>query len=520
MFLSSLLSGNLWGSAGLFVLPQVDLPRQLFLVLLGCGVCAAAVSTLAAVYPVLLAFTLPMFIGLTAGYIAAGTFQPYGVGGLIVVFAAVVMRTGRNQETSMARALWLSREKDALVHELTEARAQAEEAQHKAEAASAAKSTFLAKMSHELRTPLHGVLGMLELLRVGPMPTKEREFADTAHSSGQALLTILDDLLDLAKIEAEKVDLERTPFSLDQLMEEVCALFELQATAKGLTLHREFAGDLPNCVLGDGARLRQVLVNLLANAVKFTEEGTVTLTVKQEPPERLLDTLTFVVRDTGIGVAHEAKAQLFDAFQQADNSVSRRYGGTGLGLAIAHQIVSLMGGELQLQSEVDKGSEFRFSIELPTIHRPKTLVPEKSPSVETPPLAQDHAVGVLVVDDNRVNRTVAREMVVRLGHEVVLAESGAEAVEWIKQRTFAIVLMDCEMPEMSGLEAARTITLLAPKTAAGRELPIVALTAHAAESHAEDCRRAGMCDVLTKPVSLDKLERCLARWCAMTSQER
>ncbi|MBW2733570.1 MAG: response regulator [Deltaproteobacteria bacterium] len=523
MFFSSLLAGILWGSVGCLVLPQVDLPRQLLLVLIGSGVSAGAVSTLAPVYPVFLAFTLPIFGGLTAGYLYAGIFQPYGVGALILVFAALVMKTGRHQETSIARALWFSREKDALVLDLTEARAQAEEAralaeeaQHEAEMASAAKSTFLAKMSHELRTPLHGVLGMIELLRVSSMPTKEREFADTAHASGQTLLAILDDLLDLAKIEAQKVELEHTSFSLSQLMDEVCALFELQATAKGLVLHRDLPADLPDAVLGDGARLRQVLVNLLANAVKFTEQGSITVMVKRDH-QRPVNALTFTVRDTGIGVAHDAKAQLFDAFQQADNTVSRRYGGTGLGLAIAHQIVSLMGGELQLKSEDGQGSEFTFCVELPPVHQASSACERRPPSIESAPLSLREDATILIVDDNSINRAVAKEMVTHLGHEAVLAESGAEAIKWMKRRAFALVLMDCEMPEMSGLEAAQAINLLMLKTPAGRKLPIVALTAHAIETHAEKCREAGMCDVLTKPVSLAELEQCLVRWCPTTS---
>ncbi|MBL8918996.1 MAG: response regulator [Myxococcaceae bacterium] len=353
------------------------------------------------------------------------------------------------------------------------------------------KSRFLANMSHEIRTPMNGVIGMVEALMLEPLPQPVRASLEVVHRSSQTLVSLLNDLLDLSKAEAGKLTLEARTLELKDLVSDVCQLFQARALEKGLTLEWHVAAEETR-VRGDAMRLRQVLANLVGNAVKFTERGGVTVRLGSSGDGRYL----FEVCDTGPGIDDATRARLFRHFEQADSSTTRRFGGTGLGLALCNELVQAMGGRLTLDSSVGQGSRFAFEV---------TLAPDRSaPSLTAgPELAHSFSGRVLVVDDNDVNALVVSRLLTRLGAQVDLARSGAEAIRAVAAVEYALVLMDCHMPEMDGLEATRRIR------AGHRPVRVVALTASVMAEEVQACLQAGMDDVLAKPVSVTTLRRAL-----------
>lgn len=384
-----------------------------------------------------------------------------------------------------------------------------------AQAANLAKSTFLAGMSHEIRTPLNGVIGMTEVLATTPLDERQAHQVRIIQRSGQALLALINDVLDLAKIEAGKLDLDDAPFKPRELVEDVASLFSETARAKGLTLCCDLPGDVPMALHGDGLRLRQVLVNLVNNAIKFTERGTITIRVivvdsSVNNNGVVAATLRFAVEDTGIGIARDARARIFESFTQADGSTTRRYGGTGLGLAISAQLVTMMGGRLDVDSEPGQGSTFGFMVTLEKAsHAPvggdgsvaafNVLEPALPPS------------RVLLVEDNPVNQFVALSMLEGMGMVVEIADNGHEALIKLEACTPDLILMDCQMPKMDGFAA--TAEIRRREDAAGEaRRPIVALTANAVTGDRERCLAAGMDDYLSKPFSRDQLASVLAAW--------
>jgi signal transduction histidine kinase/CheY-like chemotaxis protein len=366
-------------------------------------------------------------------------------------------------------------------------------------AGSRARMAFLATMSHEIRTPMNGVLGMTEVLLQGRLDDEQREHLSVIQHSGQALVALLNDLLDLSKVEASKLSLEAQPFSLREVLQELAQLHGTTASLLGLTLELRCEGDVPAVVRGDALRLRQVLGNLLGNAVKFTELGKVALHVTRSGQDRL----RFQVADTGVGMSASGLAGLFEPFQQVDASATRRFAGTGLGLALSRRLVRLMGGELSVASAVGEGSTFTFEVALPEAVLPPR--PAAAPASAPAPAGRK----VLVVDDNRVNTAVARALLGKLGYEVETAVDGVEAVAAVEREAFALVLMDCQMPRMNGFEATLRIRSLGTDAA---RTHIVALTASAMPEELEACRRAGMEDCLTKPLALAQLREVLRRF--------
>ena len=371
-----------------------------------------------------------------------------------------------------------------------------------AEQASQAKSEFLAKMSHEIRTPLHGVLGMLELLQGNHLPPQQGEHLQLAARSARHLLQVVDEILDFSKIEAGKMELEAAPFDFGELVGDVVALFSPGAAAKGLvmTLTRE---NIPAALIGDPARLRQVLSNLVSNAVKFTEAGHIRLHCAWQPDPQVLHV---ALEDSGVGIPADRLQTIFDPFMQSDNSVARTYGGTGLGLSISARIVRLMGGEIELESSLGRGSRFRFSLPL----QAATALPattEPAPATATNSVRADGAA-VLVVEDTPVNQTIIRIGLERMGYRVDTVGNGAEAIRKVEQGDYAVVLMDCHMPGMDGYAATTAIRDFEVRTGR-RHLPIIAVTASVTGDEQARCRAAGMDDYLSKPFSIQELDAML-----------
>jgi signal transduction histidine kinase/CheY-like chemotaxis protein len=390
-----------------------------------------------------------------------------------------------------ARTRWLRREKRVLEERVRSRTAELEHARLDAEAAVRTKAEFLAMMSHEIRTPLHGVLGTLELLSARHLDCAVREDVATAKRSGELLLTLLNDVLDLSRLEADRMELQVAPFSLRQLMTSVADAFRHRAQLKGIRLVVEYPEAIPDCLAGDEARVRQILYNLTGNAVKFTERGQVTVSVSAKQCEGADCEICFAVSDTGIGIAPAVLPRLFQPFTQVDTSATRRFGGSGLGLAISHRLAVLMGGELTAESEEGLGSTFRLRLIVAVSHEPPA-VPE---SVLQAGDGQFRAT-VLLVEDNRVNQIVAKRMLELLGCEVDFAGDGFQALDQSLVRTYDLILMDFHMPKMDGIEAAKRIRAGVSPNA---NTPIVALTASSSSEDRRLCLDAGMQAVIGKP---------------------
>ena len=386
-----------------------------------------------------------------------------------------------------------------------------------ADAGSRAKSDFLATMSHEIRTPMNGVLGFAELLRGTPLDEVQGRFVDTILGSGQTLLRLINDILDFSKIEAGRMRMEALPFDLPGVVQEVAGLLSPQARGKNLYLRVQFDAEVPRRFIGDPTRLRQVLLNLVGNALKFTRSGGVTIQLLGIPGN--VPAVRCEVTDTGIGIPADKQAGLFTLFTQADSSTTRQYGGTGLGLAIARRLVELMGGNIGLVSEPGKGSTVWFTLAGPESgHQglPQKLwsapLAEKSEVTLPPLLSPQIPLRVLVVEDDLINQQLAVHLVENLGCEVEVAGNGTEAVALAGEHSYALIFMDCRMQGMDGFEATRKIRS-AEKS--GRRTPIVAVTASVLQGQREKCLAAGMDDFIEKPIQIGKLEQALRKWTAV-----
>lgn len=387
------------------------------------------------------------------------------------------------------------------------------EARDRAEAAARAKARFLATMSHEIRTPLNGVLGLASVLLDRPSDPEQRRLVQLIHESGEQLLGIVNDVLDYSKLDADKLVLDRSAFDPARVTCEAVEGFRARAEAKGLTLACGIEGTVPDRIEGDPMRLRQIVDNLVGNAVKFTSQGRVEVTLRRLADPRA--SLEWSVRDTGIGIPPERQADLFQEFVQVDSTTARRFGGSGLGLAICRRLLALMGGEISVASQPGRGTTFTFRI--PT--RVAAELPPPRPAVRALPAAARRGSGlyVLAAEDNEINRYVIEKLLAGMGHDVVFAADGAEAIELAGRLRFDAILMDIQMPGLDGVTAARRIRAGDGPNA---RVPIVALTGNAAPGDREAYRSAGMEDFVAKPIDPDELGRALEQIAARPRASR
>ena len=385
-----------------------------------------------------------------------------------------------------------------------------------AESASQTKSDFLASMSHEIRTPVNSIMGIADLLAMTPLTDEQARYVEIFRRASDNLLDLINDILDLSKVEASQLDLEKTEFSLADLVEKVMEMLGVRAQQKGLRLICEIAPDVPTALVGDPTRLRQVLLNLLGNAIKFTESGEVSLRIAQEEGAPIANTIRFTIADTGIGIARDKLGVVFDRFTQADSSTTRRYGGSGLGLTISKRLVELMGGHIWVESDVGEGSVFSFAVPLEIWGG---LLPQAAVSVSGAADVALHPLRILLVEDYPDNRTIILAYLQDTPYHVEIAENGQVACEKFFAGRFDVVLMDRQMPVMDGLSATRTIREWERQNHRAAT-PIIALTAAALKGDREMCVAAGCTAYLTKPIKQDVLLRAIREYAALSQQPR
>ncbi len=503
-------SGVIWMLGALLLTRADDPTLQFFCAFVMSALVAGAVPVLAADRVAFRLFAWPIVMAVIVGVAGTDPLQAtFAV--LAILFLFIVTRSADFFNEALHETIRLERETALLAEKLEIARQQAEQS-------NLAKSQFLANMSHEIRTPMNAVIGMTELALDTHNSAERTEYLQIVKTSAHSLLGILNDILDFSKIEAGKLTIENIPLSPADLLRETAAMLAMRAREKGLAIDCLVAPDMPHQAISDPLRVRQVLLNLIGNAVKFTERGRIALhlDVAAHDPAGMI--LRFAVSDTGIGIAPDKRVLVFDAFSQADASTTRKYGGTGLGLSITDRLVRLLGGHLEVESELGRGSTFSFTLPvgLPA-HEAECPIPETSLATQTSSSAGVSAsAAILLVEDNKVNQTLAIRLLEKRGHRVTVAGDGQEAVDLIAGGShFDLVLMDMQMPVLGGIEATRAIRqgeLHAGQAGGRTRLPIVAMTANTMEGDRAACLAAGMDDYLAKPINQNALDEALHRW--------
>lgn len=510
------LSGALWGALMFFWSTEIAQTTQLQLFLFPIALAAGAVSGYGTVLKAYMAFILPCLLPVIFEFAISEdlTYRMTALPAVLYLLALIALCVKYQARLRDTISLRIKNEK--LVEDLSLQNEELVFARDAAEEANRSKSEFLARMSHEIRTPINGVLGMTQVLQGSSLDGPQRNMAQSIYTSGTSLLGLINDLLDVSKIEAGKLELDQIDFDLHDEINQITHMMSQSAKAKSVGLLVNLDEDVPQWVHGDPVRLRQIITNLLANAIKFTPDGQVelagTLLARGRNDEYVLQ---IQVTDSGIGISESDVEKIFGAFNQADGSTTRKFGGTGLGLSIVRQLTTLMGGTVTVESEVDRGSVFTLTVGLGIAAQRQFATPVRSQSSvqEAPPKIVVDEQGIqngnlLLVEDNIINQQVALAMLDAADYQITLAEHGAEAVDAVKSDRFDLILMDCQMPVMDGYEATKKIRALETDT----HTPIIAVTANAMDGDRERCLEAGMDDYLSKPFKVDDLEAMINRW--------